>query len=84
MIPRRIFGANRLFGPPRDWDEQQSGPCTRLHVRINPDAGTCASAWEPTPEELAALNAGGSIVLTIHGGQPPVSLHVETPEEDGS
>ncbi len=32
--------------------------------------GDCESAWEPTPEELALLNAGASIVLRVYGGQP--------------
>ena len=31
------------------------------------------SAWEPTPDELALLNAGGTVVLRIIGWQPPVA-----------
>ena len=37
----------------------------------------CQSAWEPTPRELAILNAGGSVILSIIGGQPPVMLGAE-------
>jgi hypothetical protein len=36
-----------------------------------------SSAWEPTPAELAILKAGGHVVLTVFGGQPPVMLTVE-------
>jgi hypothetical protein len=36
----------------------------------------CISRWEPTPDELAALNAGGSVELWVMGRQPPVSLAV--------
>ena len=39
------------------------------------------SAWEPTPAELAVLVAGGHVVLSVVGGQPPVSLDVEITTE---
>jgi hypothetical protein len=40
------------------------------------------SAWEPTPLELAILNAGGKIVLSVIGSaHPPVSLNVMMPTE---
>jgi hypothetical protein len=33
------------------------------------------SRWEPTPDELEILNAGGSVELSIVGrAHPPVSL----------
>lgn len=32
--------------------------------------------WSPTPSELAALNAGGSVLLFVKGSQPPVTLKV--------
>lgn len=38
---------------------------------------TSTSFWKPTEDELAELNNGGSIELTIWGGShPPVSLTV--------
>ncbi len=76
MIPRRIAGATHDFAPPRDWDEAKQGKCVHLWVRRMP-WGDCESAWEPTPEELALLNAGASIVLRVYGGQPPVWLYVD-------
>ena len=78
MIPRRIAGATHHLGAPQSWDEATQGPCRRLHVRVSPE-GICESAWEPTPAELAALNAGASIILSVVGGQPPVMLSVEAP-----
>ena len=78
MIPRRIAGATHHLGAPQGWDEATQGPCKRLHVRVSPE-GVCESAWEPTPAELAALNGGGSIILGVVGGQPPVMLSVEAP-----
>ena len=36
------------------------------------------SYWRPTPEELAALNAGGLVALSVVGTtMPPVALEVE-------
>ena len=84
MIPRRIQNATHRLGPPADWDETKHGKCTHLDVRQSSDAQgntVVQSAWEPTPDELSALINGGSLILTIWGGQPPVSLHTETLEQ---
>lgn len=32
--------------------------------------GECTSFWQPDPEDLAVLNAGGSIMLTFPGAHP--------------
>ncbi len=77
MINLRITGYNRIFGPPTGMDDAE---CTRLHVRVDQD-GVCNSAWEPTPADLAALNAGGRIILAVYKCQPPVMLYVEPREE---
>lgn len=85
MISRRISGFTRLLGAPIGWRKDDPA-VAQLAVRVSdlnrldPLRGEMlvyATAWEPTPAELAALNAGGSIILNIVGGQPPVSLHVE-------
>lgn len=79
MIPRRIVGSTHALGAPEAWKVETHGICSTLHVRCEYDRGlmTVQSAWEPTPDELAALNAGGSVVLSIVGGMPPVMLSVE-------
>jgi hypothetical protein len=76
MIPRHITGSTHCFKVPGSWDEERNGRCLDLHVRVA-EGNACASAWEPLPEELEALNRGGSVIITVYGGQPPVSLHVE-------
>lgn len=79
MIPAMIGGATRRLGAPADWDKQRDGHCGGLAVR---DERTTAgpgmtSAWQPTPEELARLNAGASVHLTVLGMvHPPVSMSV--------
>lgn len=75
MIPRTIRGANVTFTAPREWDEERNGRCVPLRARVVD--GTISTAWEPTPEELKLLNEGGSVVLTIWGGPPPVWIGVE-------
>lgn len=40
------------------------------------------SVWEPTPKELADLNAGGAVRLTILGtGHPPVMITTQPAPE---
>lgn len=80
MIAARIAGATHNLGAPPDWDREKHGHCRALPVRVEGDV--YHSAWEPTPAELAALIAGGYVVLTVVGGQPPVALNVEMPAED--
>lgn len=80
MLARRIKGANVLMAPPPNWDETRDGACIRLWVRYDYDTHVVQSAWEPTPDELRCLNAGGSVILSVVGGQPPVMLYVEPQE----
>lgn len=87
MISKRIKGARYNLGAPPNWDSSQDGDCGHLWVRVSkhgPGNLLWESAWEPTPEELALLNAGGSVVLSVVGlGQPPVALYVEPAEDEG-
>lgn len=86
MITRRIAGATNYLGAPPGWTPEKDGKCGYLAVRVsgNPRQGDgwCESAWEPTPDELAMLNAGGSVILRVIGWQPPVALYVERVTED--
>jgi hypothetical protein len=90
MIPGRIPGATRFLGAPADWDESRDGICSTLPILDVPGLGgtnLMYSAWQPTPEELAALNAGSSVLLRVIGtGHPPVWVGVAQPptEEAGT
>ncbi len=77
MIPRRIAGGNVILRPPADWDATKQGKCASLVVRVNSAENWVESAWEPTPDELAMLMAGASVVLRVYGVAPPVALYVE-------
>jgi hypothetical protein len=76
MIALRIRGATTRFAAPPGMDN-----CRDLWVRV--ENGCCVSAWEPTPDELATLNAGGSVELWVVGMQPPVALMVRHHIENG-
>lgn len=82
MIPARIAGATRVLGAPKDWDPAKNGPCAGLPILDYVERGVpwMASAWTPLPEELAALAAGGSLLLIIQGvSHPVVSVGVSEP-----
>lgn len=86
MLAKRIAGANAYPGAPKGWKPEQDGKCGHLAVRVRALADGridhCESAWEPTPKELAMLNAGGQVVLRVVGWQVPVALYVEPAPED--
>lgn len=88
MTPTVIEGANLSLGAPANWDEARHGPCVRLHIRVThgeiDDGETvhrpvdyCESAWQPSPEEVQLLIGGGSVVVRVYGGQPPISIFIE-------
>ena len=75
MIPARVEGCTRALGAPPGWTPETSGDCGCLRIRdeMNGDLPVMVSAWEPTPAELAVLNAGGKVYLSVVGtGHPPV------------
>jgi hypothetical protein len=82
VIPILIKGATRYLGAPAGWNPEKDGPCEHLAIVDFPPietggSPTMVSAWEPTPVELARLNAGGKVYLSIVGtGHPPVWLWV--------
>lgn len=79
MIPKRIAGATHNFGRPYGWNAERDGDVFALAVRTVAHGGTvrCESAWEPTPDELAILRAGGLVILSVVGSQPPIMLSAE-------
>jgi len=73
MITHDFEGSTHHFGPPKGMEDR----CGWLHVFHN---GTHAvSAWKPSPEDLARLNAGESVFLSVRSGSTPEFV----PGEDG-
>jgi hypothetical protein len=78
----RIEGATRFIGKSQGYlglplrDE-------RINCGVNGESTPAmTTAWLPTPEELAALNAGAAVHVRILGTQhPPIMLSVGEPPE---
>jgi hypothetical protein len=83
--PKSHPSNTRVLAAPAGWD--QSGlPIEPLGITDTSIHGVpCVwSFWKPDAEELAALVAGGSVVLSIVGRtMPPALLLVEVPAGDG-
>ncbi|MBV6321917.1 hypothetical protein [Duganella violaceipulchra] len=70
---------NDVLGAPKGWDQDEV-PCRALPItRVSYDGiAAVMSYWKPTADELAMLNAGGSVALSIIGTtMPPVMLAVD-------
>lgn len=70
---------NGVLGAPEGWNQAEL-PCGALPItRMEADGHPAVvSFWKPTAEELAMLNAGGSVALWVLGqSMPPVSVEVE-------
>lgn len=71
-----IKGATHNPGAPRGWTAA-NGPCGSLPIVYQKDSHgnpECISAWKPTADELAELNNGGFVMLSVVGWQVPVSI----------
>lgn len=83
MRPTMFREMTHVLGAPTAWDVEKDGECGNLPVEID-NRGThlaITSAWEPTPEELCELIAGGRVFLTVLSTQqPPVMLTVRPKE----
>lgn len=70
---------NAVLGAPDGWDQSQL-PCDALPVTklLWDGLPAVVSYWRPTAEELAALNTGALVALSVVGHtMPPVALYVE-------
>lgn len=82
MKPVNHPSNTRTLGAPAGWD-QSTLPVEPLGITDQVLEGVpCMwSFWQPDADELAALNAGGAVVLSIVGrNMPPAALMVTTPD----
>ena len=77
MLIARIEGCTRELGKSQGY---LGLPLRDILIDSNvtgPNTPAMETAWEPTPDELIALNQGAKIILRIIGTQhPPVMLSV--------
>lgn len=79
MRPTQHPSNNRVLGAPKGWDQKEL-PCGALPITdmVYENIPHVVSFWRPTADELAVLNAGGTVALWITGHtMPPVSLGAE-------
>lgn len=71
MIPTRFPGVTNYLGAPAGWDPDGAlGVCDPLPIMRTDDG--LVSMWVPDRDELAALNAGAAVQLTIMAHAHPV------------
>lgn len=87
MLPVKTKAATGIYGAPRGHEAEVGGlPYWRDHDVMGGRTYTVVrSAWRPSADELAQLNAGGVIVLGIHGMEPipPIDLAVAIDDPQG-
>lgn len=78
MRPTQHPSNNRVLGAPEGWNQDEA-QCSALAITDMVHSGlrAVASFWRPNAEELAALNEGGLVMLTVLGSNmPPVAVEV--------
>jgi hypothetical protein len=80
----RIRGCTRVIGKSQGYYGLPLRDVLLNDTVTGPETPAMQTVWMPTPDELAALNAGAPIMLTVVGtGHPPVMIGVgELPEEE--
>ncbi len=85
MLPIPFPESNFTYTKPEGWTDEQ---CSDLHVWTGPvpidgagnKVNTIISKWQPSKEDIEAINNGGAIYLSITGnGMPPVCVFTENP-----
>jgi len=80
MLPKDFTEANFTFNKPSSMTDEE---CASLRVyRGNTSDGVpvIISKWQPSKEDIDAINNGEGIFVYITGtGMPPISLTTENP-----
>jgi hypothetical protein len=79
MRPTQHSSNTRVLGAPAGWDQGEL-PCSALAITDSSMEGVpcVVSYWKPDEADLAALNAGATVALSICGRtMPPACVYVE-------
>jgi hypothetical protein len=80
LNPTQHRTSTRVLGAPAGWNQAEL-PCGAIAIadRVEGTLRTVTTHWRPTAEELALLNAGGLVAVTMPGiTLPPMRLEVES------
>ena len=82
----RIQGCTRVIGRSQGYYGLPLRDIVINDSVTGPETPAMETAWLPTPEELAALQAGAAIILRVVGhGHPPVMLYVgDVPSDEAA
>jgi hypothetical protein len=76
----RITGATRILGKQQGYLGLPVRDETITCTVGGPETPAMVTAWLPTPEELAKLNAGAPVHVRLLGtGHPPIMVEVGDP-----
>jgi hypothetical protein len=80
----RIRGCTRVIGKAQGYYGLPIRDIVINDTVTGPETPAMETAWFPSPDELAAMNAGAPIVLRVCGnGHPPVMLYTgEVPVDE--
>lgn len=79
MRPTQHSSNTRVLGAPKGWDQGEL-PCGAIAITDVVASGVpcVVTYWRPSAEELAELNAGGLVSLSVVGKtMPPMALGTE-------
>lgn len=80
----RIRGCTRVIGKAQGYYGLPIRDIVVNDTVTGPETPAMETAWFPSPDELAAINAGAPIILRVCGnGHPPVMLYTgEVPVDE--
>jgi len=80
MLSAHIEGATRVIGKSQGYNGLAVLDAAVSCAVNGPDTPAMQTAWHPTPDELAALNAGAAVVVQLLGrDHPPILVGVAAP-----
>ena len=80
MLPATFPEVNFTFTKPEGWTDDQCGDLAVYKGQYNDGMPCIVSKWQPSKEDIEAINRGEGIYLSICStGMPPVSLFTENP-----
>lgn len=84
MRPIDFEGANAIYEKPKSMTDEECFPVSAYqHVDEKGNVVQINTVWQPSKEDIEAINAGRPIIVSICGsGLPPMSLL--TTDENGS
>lgn len=80
MLPINFPEANLTFTKPASMTDEECGSLPVFSGQDLDGRPCIISKWQPSKEDIEAINRGEGIYLIISGtGMPPVSLQTEDP-----